>query len=159
LFFRTQGSIAEHYRFSRYIVAELLTAYRLNPVEGSGNKYKSGRLLAGPAFLLPLDKKGRWDLTARALAGIQQTFPREIGATVIDGYSTPSFTVKPGFAYQAGAGMQYGINRAFFLLGNIDYLGVTAKYEEITLNGSETITYTRVPQNSIDLTLGAGLYF
>ena len=55
--------------------------------------------------------------------------------------------------------MRYRINRAFFLLGNIDYLGVSAKYEEITLNGSEIITYTRVPQNAIDLTLGAGLYF
>jgi hypothetical protein len=67
---------------------------------------------------------------------VQQHFPRQSGHFIVNTFSTPSVTIKPAFAYQAGAGVQCRLSRAFFLLGNMDYLGASTKEEEFIFNGS-----------------------
>lgn len=169
-------SLQAGYRFSPHFGAAVLVGYQINALDAS--QYKSPqagipgqytiesyfdvlRFLGGLTLDYPLDKKGKWRITARGLGGVAQYSPNNI----IQFFSPQDVNIiysihhGPAFAYQAGAGVQYRVNKYWYLLAGGDFLGSTFDVSWVanhTDNDKVTLPGYKQPVTSVNLRMGAG---
>lgn len=98
-------------------------------------------LLVGAATHLPLGTANKLFFTARAAVGAAHvTSPRLNASSVTDtaaAYINQNSSAAFGFAYMAGAGLEYKLNNKFALAFGIDYFGTKVTFKQVT----ETATF------------------
>lgn len=167
-------SIQANYQFSDNFGATVLAGFRVNsydvsPVNSSPtaesnfsiSDYKAGRILIGPTFTLPLRSGGKWNITARVLAGVQQLFPETIDETSTGVATSEKLYFNLAFAYQTGVGLQYLVTKKCYLSLGGDFLGSTYKASKMKDDsGTQTVTGgIKGPFNTANIQLGLGFRF
>lgn len=124
--------------------ATVLAGYQRNPYVSSGTD-KWFRLMAGPSYRLPLDRK--WAMTARALAGVER-YDLKLGTKEL-----------APFTLEGGLGAQYALGKRWFLQATADYVRASRHlYGTLIINSTEIYSenYTYAWQYVVT-DLGVGL--
>jgi hypothetical protein len=109
------------------------------------NNWRSWRVMAGAYILLPVDKKNKFSINARALGGIlntsnyrftqsQSVDPADSaglgpGTVTISSYSSVFEAVKSTFTYSAGIGLRYNIKGEVSLITDLVYYGASTSFQ------------------------------
>jgi hypothetical protein len=134
-----------------------------------------GKIMAGVQTQLPLMSSKNLYFTTRLAAGIVKTAnytSQLIETRVYDSanlfylsgrptYTTSKYYTTPlkwAFAYLAGLGLQYGLNKQFFLKGCVDYSSATPRFFRIYYYSDFGVkTFPRQPMNTVAICIGAGV--
>ena len=165
------------YRISRYFGVTVEVAGTSNALDNSvynngmaasgsdlrirGGQYSAYRVMAGPDFTYPIDKRGKWELTAQLLGGYLHILESHSYTYTTTGripVSPQSDTFRPAFAFEGGAGVRYWTpGHAFYLLGGVNLLA--SSYRATNYSDPPPHVFGKAPLTTLDVDLGAGLRF
>jgi opacity protein-like surface antigen len=122
-------------------------------VTATSNNWQIGKIMAGGFISLSLDKHKKFYFTARVMAGALKTNALKFSLfqtnNLTDSFSlnnppttsnvSEMKTLNWAFAYLAGVGVKYNVNKKVYLLSNFDYSGTSLRFQDVYYSTTNSI--------------------